>query len=133
MRQRLAPQGQAAYPGSRRPRVLIEDANLSPTTEDVQAAHAVGLDLSACTGPSTASEACPLVVDGTCPLGTPDLVVSALRGCWQLPVAAAWKQEGVPVAFVDAGGATSCRPHIAAAFSLGLSLSAPGTEALSGE
>ena len=58
-------------------------------------------------------------MDGTCPLGPCDIVVSALKGPWAPSVRAAWAETSTPM--VDATGLTATDPterlhhHIGAA------------------
>lgn len=80
----------------RRLRILIEDpqllqADLPPPGP--------ALDLTVCGGPC-GDEVCPLVLDGACPLGPCDAVVTALDGVWARSVQAAWERTATPV--VDA-------------------------------
>jgi hypothetical protein len=60
-------------------RVLIEDPAL--IVEDL-ATPTAAIEVTACSGPRDEHEVCPLVMDGTCPLGPCDIVVSALTGPW---------------------------------------------------
>ena len=87
----------------RRPVVLIEDdrADLSPI--DKSTILAAGFDLVICSGPSSVHEECPLVMDGACPAGRPDVVVCDLQGDWRPSVEAAWRLDGVPVTSTDQG------------------------------
>jgi hypothetical protein len=89
-------------PGARRPLVLVEDPFLDPDVLDLSPPGCTAFDVVVCTGP-TGSETCPLVLDGTCPVGAPDLVVSAFAADhpWAVPVRAAWEQLGVVVATPD--------------------------------
>jgi len=82
----------------RRPLVLVEDDVIDLTTLDLSPPGAAALDIVVCTGPH-ADERCPLVVDGYCPVGTPDVVVSNLSTSnpWAGSVRAAWEDVGVPV------------------------------------
>lgn len=84
--------------GIRRPLVIVEDDALDLTTLDLAPPGATALDIVVCTGPD-GTEHCPLVVDGACPLGTPDVVVSNLSAAnpWAHSVRAAWTEAGVPV------------------------------------
>ena len=79
-------------------RVLIED----PRLVDAQLDRTVcaGMDVTICSGPVGTREACPLVLDGSCPLGEADLVVCGLDGDWAAPVCAGWR-EAAPIV-VDA-------------------------------
>jgi hypothetical protein len=78
-------------------RVLIEDAALSV---DDLATPTAAIDVTACSGPRDERDVCPLVMDGTCPLGPCDIVLSALNGLWAPSVRAAWAQTSTPM--VDA-------------------------------
>ena len=82
----------------RRPVLLVEDDTLDPTTLDLSPPGSSGIDIVVCTGPDGA-EYCPLVADGYCPHGTPDVVVSNLSSAnpWAVSVANAWREAGVPV------------------------------------
>ncbi|HEX6568536.1 MAG TPA: hypothetical protein VF015_05200 [Acidimicrobiales bacterium] len=97
-------------------RVLIEDPALMV---DDLATPTTAIDVTACSGPRDEREMCPLVMDGTCPLGPCDIVVSALTGPWAPSVRAAWAETSTPV--VDAVGLTATDPaerlqhHIGAA------------------
>jgi len=86
---------------ARRPRILVEDDSLDPTTLDLSPPGAGAFEIVTCGGPED-GEACPLVVDGTCPAGRPDVVVSAFGASnpWAASVRAAWARDGVPVAEV---------------------------------
>lgn len=85
-------------------RVLIEDPVLLGRALDAPA----GFELVACAGPRDA-EVCPLVVDGTCPLGPCDVVVTALAGPWARSVRAAWQEAGAVL--VDTGGLAAADPN----------------------
>jgi hypothetical protein len=74
-------------------RVLIEDAALSV---DNLATPTAAIDVTACSGPRDERDVCPLVMDGTCPLGPCDIVLSALNGLWAPSVRAAWAQTSTP-------------------------------------
>lgn len=97
-------------------RVLIEDPAL---IVDDLATPTAAIDITACSGPCDEREVCPLVMDGSCPLGPCDVVVSALTGPWARSVRAAWAETSTPV--VDAIGLTATDPaerlhhHIGAA------------------
>lgn len=78
-------------------RVLIEDAALSV---DDLATPTAAIDVTACSGPRDERDVCPLVMEGTCPLGPCDIVLSALNGLWAPSVRAAWAQTSTPM--VDA-------------------------------
>ena len=80
----------------RRPRVLIEDERLADLP--LERAAAAGVDVRVCSGPQSEREACPLVTDGACPLGSFDAVVSALHGPWAQPVRRAWSQQNTVMA-----------------------------------
>jgi hypothetical protein len=78
-------------------RVIIEDPAL---IVDDLAAPTGAIEVTACSGPCDEREVCPLVMDGTCPLGPCDIVVSALEGPWAPSVRAAWAHSPTPM--VDA-------------------------------
>jgi hypothetical protein len=90
----------APIPG-KRPRILVEDDGAPITGSALAAGAAVGADVIFCHGPDHPGEACPLVTDGACPAGTPDVVVCALGGPWRRSIEAAWRADRVPVAAVD--------------------------------
>ena len=54
------------------------------------------VEVVVCDGPCV-GEACPLLVDGTCPLGRFDAVVTALDTPWGHAIARAWRTTGTPV------------------------------------
>jgi len=78
-------------------RVLIEDPTL--IVEDL-ATPTAAIEVTACSGPRDEHELCPLVMDGTCPLGPCNIVVSAVTEPWAPSVRAAWVQTSTPI--VDA-------------------------------
>ena len=84
--------------GRRRPLLLIEDDSLDPTTLDLSPPGSSAVDIVVCTGPERA-DYCPLVADGFCPVGSPDVVVSNLSEAnpWSASVRAAWREAGVPL------------------------------------
>ena len=82
---------QASQIPGRRPLLLVESDQLSG------ARPVPGFDVIVCSGPESGADTCPLVLDGACPVGKPDVVVCSLGDDWRRPVAAAWRQEGVPV------------------------------------
>ena len=96
-------------PPVRRVRVVIEDAALAES--GFEARETAGMDITICSGPGSDREVCPLVVDGACPVGSCDVVVSSLEGPWAAPVAQAWRYEGVLVtrATPDASSAPAQR------------------------
>jgi hypothetical protein len=103
------------FPG--RPlRVLIEDPAL---IVDDLAKPTAAIEVTVCSGPGDEREVCPLVMDGTCPLGLCDIVVSALEGPWAPSVRAAWAETSTPM--VDATDLAATDPaerlhhHIGAA------------------
>ena len=103
--------------GARRPLVLVEDDALDLSTLDLSPPGASALDIVVCTGPD-GSDRCPLVVDGYCPAGTPDVVVSNLseRNPWARSVRAAWVEAGVAVVPVeDDEGPLRWPAHVGAA------------------
>lgn len=78
-------------------RVLVED----PAVADAQLPPPPApVELTVCSGPRDSNETCPLVMDGTCPHGPFDIVVSALHGPWAPSVCAAWHQA--PTHVIDA-------------------------------
>jgi hypothetical protein len=83
----------------RPPRILIED----PALLDAPIPRAVrdAFDVTICSGPDGGREICPLVVDGCCPAGPVDVVVSALDSEWAPSVRAAWRRTGTPLVEVD--------------------------------
>lgn len=87
-------------------RLLVEDPHVA--MGDLPAPSA-GLEITACAGPTDEAEVCPLVMDGSCPLGAFDVVVTALDGPWASCVHAAWAQTRTPV--VDARGVTVSDPE----------------------
>ena len=76
-------------------RVLVEDPAICSIEPDLDLP--AGVNVSLCSGPHTASEPCPLVLDGTCPVGRPHVVVCGIDGPWARSVRAAWALEGVDV------------------------------------
>ena len=98
--------------------IFVEDDTLDLDVLDLSPRGATGFDVVACTGPHGPDEVCPLVMDGTCPAGRPDVVVSALSSSnpWARSVRAAWALEGVPIASASDGDARLTWPeHIGAA------------------
>lgn len=75
-------------------RVVIEDRALA---EAAASADVPGLDVRICSGPIGDHETCPLVLDGSCPLGPCDVVVCGLDGPWAPAVRNAWADAGVVV------------------------------------
>jgi hypothetical protein len=96
-------------------RVLIEDPQLVRRNLDPPA----GFEVIACAGPR-ADEVCPLVMEGTCPLGPCDVVVTALGGPWAHSVRAAWQEAGAVV--VDAGDLATSDPGARLSHHLGASI-----------
>ena len=96
-------------------RIVIEDPAL--LLADVHPAGA--FEITMCSGPCE-GDVCPLVMDGSCPLGPCDLVVSALEGPWAHSVHAAWEETGTPV--VDARGVTTEDPEARVAHHVGAAL-----------
>ena len=84
----------------RRPLILVEDDSLDTDVLDLSPPHSDVFDIVICNGPNSAAEECPMVMDGECPAGRPDVVVSALSedNAWSHAVQAAWRLDGVPVA-----------------------------------
>jgi hypothetical protein len=115
MLQRTTPAQPTPVPG-RHVRVLIEDPAL--IVDDLET-PAAAIDVTVCGGPRDEREVCPLVMDGTCPLGPCDIVVSALEGSWAPSVRAAWAETSTPM--VDARDLAATDPterlhhHIGAA------------------
>lgn len=99
MLQRSIP-ARSALPG-RRVRVLVETDD--PSTLANAGRSLPGLDVMLCSGPTSADEVCPLVAEGTCPLGACDVVVSDLRGPWAHPVREAWLDSGAVVTPASVG------------------------------
>lgn len=89
-------------PGVRRPLVLVEDDSLDLSVLDLTPPGATAFDIVVCTGPQ-GTEPCPLVVNGHCDVGVPDVVVSNLSDAnpWACSVRAAWAEAGVPVVRVE--------------------------------
>jgi hypothetical protein len=81
--------------------VLIEDPRVD-LSEDVRVWP---FDVTVCAGPESDTEECPLVMDGSCPLGRFDVVVGAVRGPWAASVRAAWAETGT--AYADGSGTTA--------------------------
>ena len=79
--------------------ILVEDDALDTDVLDLSPPGSDVFDIVVCTGPRDAAEPCPLVMDGTCPAGRPDVVVSALSpdNPWSHSVQAAWRLDDVPV------------------------------------
>lgn len=101
----------------RRPLILVEDDRLDPDTLDLCPPGSDAFDIVACTGPSSATEECPLVMNGVCPHGFPDVVVTALSpdNEWRTSVANAWEQDGVPVVRVAPDESLAWPAHVGAA------------------
>lgn len=95
----------AAIP-HRRVHLLIEDRQLA--LDDLESPFA-GIDVTTCGGPQGDTETCPLVMDGACPLGPADVVVTALDGPWASCVRKAWAQTTTPV--VEAGDVAETDPE----------------------
>jgi hypothetical protein len=96
-------------------RVLIEDPLLAG--EDLPVPRAP-VEVTVCSGPCAIDETCPLVMDGSCPHGPFDVVVSALGGPWARSVCAAWGQTPTPV--VDASDVRDTDPTQRLAHHLGV-------------
>lgn len=75
-------------------RIVIEDRELAGAT--FADCDTSGVDVKICSGPDSERDVCPLVLDGRCPLGRADVVVSSVTGPWQRSVQRAWELEGVP-------------------------------------
>ena len=98
-------------------RVVIEDAELAAASTAIDAPGC--MDVRICSGPASSAEICPLVVDGTCPLGPADVVVTSLDGPWAPSVAAAWREKGVLAAAPPSGEfppEARVRAHLGAAY-----------------
>jgi len=126
MRRRALPQPtREPAPPLPRVRVLIEDAELAAAACD--GGEAAWCDIVVCSGPTTVHDACPLVLDGRCPVGPADVVVCAIQGEWSHSVHAAWREAGTTV--VDARALAAGTPderlrhHLGAAFSARMNLS----------
>lgn len=109
----------------RRPLVLVEDDSIDMTTLDLTPDCADAFDIVVCSGPDSVQDRCPLVMSGHCPVGVPDVVVSALGPMneWRTSVACAWQLEGVPVVRVDPDDRPAWPAH------LGLAVQALSTAA----
>lgn len=129
MEQRQWMHASTPTPG-RRPRILVEDDGVAIPGSPAAAGGAVGADVILCRGPADAGERCPLVTDGACPLGTPDVVVCALGGPWRRSVESAWRAGGVHVVAVepDLPGGWAARLGAAVASAFASAVSAPGGE-----
>ena len=97
----------------RRPIMLIEDDSSDLSYIDKNSILAAGFDLVVCSGPASAHDECPLVMEGACPAGRPDVVVCDLHGEWRRSVERAWCLEGVPV--VTTAGGADAGHHLGAA------------------
>ena len=109
-------------------RVVIESDQLATTPIELRSFG--GTDVQICSGPDGAMERCPLVTDGSCPIGECDVIVSSLRGPWANAVHAAWVDHGIVATRVlDDGSAGQALfdQHVGAALSA-LYLSAYGAE-----
>ena len=76
-------------------RLIVESSD--PDCFTIDSTLLAGIDVKICTGPRSEFEVCPLVADGSCPLGECDVVVSNLDGPWAQPVRDAWVRDGVVV------------------------------------
>jgi len=74
-------------------RVLIEAPDLAGASALPR--RLSGIEVAVCSGPHDETKPCPLVVDGACPFGDCDIVVSALDGPWAEPVRRAWAAANV--------------------------------------
>jgi hypothetical protein len=97
-----------------RPRIVIEDDRLDLATLDLTPPGSSAFDIVVCNGPG--EDACPLVVEGTCPAGHPDAVVPALdpAGPWTDSVRSAWEQAGVRIARIDDRASLVWPAHVGA-------------------
>ena len=94
--------GRSRTPG-RSIRVVIESDRLAATPIELRSFG--GTEVTICSGPSGTADYCPLVADGSCPIGECDVVVSSLDGPWANAVHTAWADRGTAVTrVVDAGG-----------------------------
>jgi hypothetical protein len=101
----------------RRPRILVEDDTIDLDVLDLTPPGSSAFEVIVCVGPD-GPESCPLVTDGVCPMGRPDVVVSSFSADnpWGRCVRAAWEADGVPVAHVGAGEGPLVWPaHLGAA------------------
>ena len=114
--QQHTPRGTESPTPLRPVRILIEDPIVAMHGPDVS----IALDVTSCGGPRDEHETCPLVMDGSCPLGPFDIVVSALDGPWARCVHAAWRETGTPV--IDATDLTTSDPDERLAKHLGAAL-----------
>jgi len=96
-------------------RVLVEDPRAM--SGDLQAPPA--FEVTTCAGPGE-GEVCLLVMDGRCPLGPCDVVVTALDGPWARSVRAAWLETGTAV--VDAGELATADPSARLAHHVGAAM-----------
>jgi hypothetical protein len=96
MLQRTTANNPPAVPGHPL-RMLIEDPAL---IADELATPTDAIEVTVCSGPRDERDVCPLVMDGTCPLGPCDIVVWALQGPWAPSVRAAWAETSTQI--VDA-------------------------------
>jgi hypothetical protein len=88
-------------PGLRRLHVVVEGGDLDGAFVGPRTWPSLGADVTICSGPEPGHDSCPLVADGHCPAGRPDVVVHTMGGDWSGAVSAAWRELGVQV--VDAG------------------------------
>lgn len=116
MQQRSCSHHSRREPGHR-PLILVEDDSLDLTTLDLTPHCGDAFDIVVCSGPTGDLDVCPLVMSGTCPVGVPDVVVSALGATnhWRSSVARAWECDGVPVVRVDPGEGLEWPEHIGVA------------------
>jgi hypothetical protein len=107
--------------------VLVEDDTLDLATIDLTPPGSSAMDIVICTGPDS-RDYCPLVADGYCPAGYPDVVVSNLTAGnpWAASVRGAWADAGIAVATPREGEAPLTWPaHVGAAIRF---LAGPGDE-----
>jgi hypothetical protein len=119
MRQESIPSRETSAP-IRPLRILIEDPHVE-LFEGPQL-RAWPFDVTVCAGPASDTEECPLVMDGSCPLGRFDVVVGALQGPWAASVRAAW--AGTGTAYADASGITTADPTERVTHQIGAALRA---------
>jgi hypothetical protein len=108
--QRVTPPGSSPAGDHQDPALIVDDL-VAPTG---------AIEVTASSGPRDEREVCPLVMDGTCPLGPCDIVVSALVGPWAPSVRAAWAQTSTPI--VDATDPAATDPAQRLHYHLGAAL-----------
>ena len=117
-------------------RILIEDPDLHLASCQGAPETTLGFEITVCTGPACDAEECPLVMDGSCPVGDVDVVVSALGGPWSRSVRAAWAETGI--CYADTTGLPAVndderlRHHLGAALHALAAAGSPRTRAAHG-